>query len=261
MNKRIKQFVKPLKIIEAKEIPEEYDISKFVGEEYKKIFNMVFKTFYYQFRESIRRGIKGFLFYGEPGIGKTSMAYAVVREFGKKFRDVYMALVDASDIARPLYGESEMRIVEIFEEAKNKPGYTILLFDDIESIFMSRGRERIESWHIAQNNVFFHMLDELDTSRMGIIATTNWFDLVDKALIDRLYPVEFKPLDLETALEIARKRCIELGVKFEKIAEEIRLIFNTKNSGSLKSARGIEKIVMKHYIEKLERIEILEENL
>jgi len=251
MNRKTRVFVKPLKIINASEIPKDYDVGRFVGEEYKRIFNLVFKTFYYQFREGIRRGIKGFLFHGEPGTGKTSLAYAVARELGKRFRDLYLILVDASDIARPLYGESEMRIVEIFEEAKKKIGYTIVLFDDVESIFMSRGRERIESWHIAQDNVFFHMLDELDTSRIGVIATTNWYELVDKALIDRLYPIEFKPLDLETALAIAEKRCLELGVRFEKVKEEI-LAMNQPP----KSAREVERIVLKHYIQILERLEI-----
>ncbi len=251
MGRRSKVFIKPLKIVEARSIPEDYDISRFVGEEYRRVFNLVFKTFYYQFREGIRRGIKGFLFHGEPGTGKTSLAYAVVRELGKRFRDVYLILVDASDIARPLYGESEMRIVEIFEEARRRMGYTIILFDDVESIFMSRGRERIESWHIAQDNVFFHMLDELDTSKIGVIATTNWYELVDKALIDRLYPIEFKPLDLETALAIAEKRCMELGVRFEKVKEEI-LAMNEPP----KSAREVERIVLKHYIQMLERLEI-----
>jgi SpoVK/Ycf46/Vps4 family AAA+-type ATPase len=251
MSRRARQFIKPLKIVNASEISEDYDINRFVGGEHKKIFNLVFKTFYYQFRESIRRGIKGFLFYGEPGTGKTSLAYSVARELGRKFKDVYLVLVDASDIARPLYGESEMRIVEIFEEAERRAGYTILLFDDVESIFMSRGKERIESWHIAQDNVFFHMLDELDTSRMGIIATTNWFELVDKALIDRLYPVKFKALDLETALAIAERKCTELGIKFEKVKEEI-----VSMNPPPKSAREIERVVMKHYIEKLEKLEI-----
>ncbi len=250
MSKRAKAYVKPLKIIETKDIHEDYDINRFVGEEYKHIFDLVFKTFYYQFREGIRRGIKGFLFHGEPGTGKTSLAYAVTRELGKKFRDLYLILVDASDIARPLYGESEIRIVEIFEEAK-KLGYTVLLFDDVESIFMSRGKEGIESWHIAQDNVFFHMLDELDTSRTGVIATTNWYELVDKALRDRFYPIEFKPLDLETALAIAEKRCLELGVRFEKVKEEI-----ISMNPPPKSAREVERIVIKRYIQILETLEI-----
>jgi SpoVK/Ycf46/Vps4 family AAA+-type ATPase len=252
VSRRLKPLAKPLKVIEASEIPHDYDMSRLVGEEYKRVFNLVFKVLYYQFREGVRRGIKGFLLYGEPGTGKTSLAYAVARELGKRFRDVYLVFVDASDIARPLYGESEMRIVEIFEEAKNRPGYTVMLFDDVESIFMSRGRERIESWHIAQDNVFFHMLDELDTSRMGVIATTNWIELVDKALIDRLYPVEFKPLDLETALAIAKRRCMELGVDYEKAEREIKSM-----NPPPKSAREVERIVIKHYMEKLEKLEIL----
>jgi len=251
MSKKTRQFVRPLRIVDAKELSEDYDISRFVGEGYRKIFNLMFKTFYYQFREGIKRGIRGFLLYGEPGTGKTSLAYAVVRELSKRFRDIYLIFVDASDIARPLYGESEIRIVEVFEEARSRVGYTVLLFDDVESIFMSRGRERIESWHIAQDNVFFHMLDELDTSKMGIIATTNWFELVDKALIDRLYPIEFKPLDLETALAIAKKRCVELGLGFEKVEREIRLM-----NPPPRSAREVERIVIKYYIEKLERLEI-----
>jgi SpoVK/Ycf46/Vps4 family AAA+-type ATPase len=251
MSKKARQFVRPLRIVDAKELSEDYDISRFVGEGYRKIFNLMFKTFYYQFREGIKRGIRGFLLYGEPGTGKTSLAYAVVRELSKRFRDIYLIFVDASDIARPLYGESEIRIVEVFEEARSRVGYTVLLFDDVESIFMSRGRERIESWHIAQDNVFFHMLDELDTSKMGIIATTNWFELVDKALIDRLYPIEFKPLDLETALAIAKKRCVELGLGFEKVEREIRLM-----NPPPRSAREVERIVIKYYIEKLERLEI-----
>jgi len=245
-------FVKPLKVLDAREIPENYDISRFKGEEYKRIFSLVFKTFYYQFRENIRRGIKGFLFHGEPGTGKTSLAYAIVRELGKKLRDVSLVFVDGSDIARPLYGESEMRIVEIFEEARKRMGYTIILLDDVESIFMSRTYEKIESWHIAQDNVFFHMLDELDTSRVGVIATTNMFEVVDKAIIDRLYPIRFKELDLETALAIAERRCLELGVRFEKVKEEILAI-----NPPPKSAREVERIVLKHYIEMLERLEII----
>lgn len=251
MSRQIRTYAKPLNIVEASRIPEDYDISRFVGSEYKEKFDLIYKTFYYQFREGIRRGIRGFLLYGEPGTGKTSIAYAVARELGKKFKDVYLILVDASDIARPLYGESEMRIVEIFDEVKNRAGFTVLLFDDVESIFMSRGRERIESWHIAQDNVFFHMLDDMDTSKAGIVATTNWYELVDKALVDRLYPVEFKPLDLETALAIAERRCKELGVRFEKVAEEIRSM-----NPPPKSAREVERIVMKHYIQTIERLEL-----
>ncbi|MEM1510456.1 MAG: ATP-binding protein [Sulfolobales archaeon] len=220
-----------------------------MGKDYETVFNRVFKTFYYQWRENIKRGIKGFLFHGTPGTGKTSLAYAVAKELGKKFRDVYLIVIDGSDIARPLYGESEMRIIEIFSEAENRPGKVILLFDDVESLFMRRDAPMVESWHIAQDNVFFHALDEVDTSKVGVIATTNRYDLVDRAIIDRLYAIEFKPLDLETALAIAEKRCRELGVRFDKVREEIL-------SSNPASARAVEAIVLRNYIEMLERLDI-----
>lgn len=251
LSKKPKKVAKPLKVLESYKISSDYDVSRFKGEEFKAIFNLVFKTFYYQFKEGVKRGIKGFLLHGEPGTGKTSLAYAVARELGKRLKDVYLMFVDGSDIARPLYGESEMRIVEIFSEAMDRLGYTIILFDDVESIFMRRDAPMVESWHIAQDNVFFHMLDEVDTSRMGILATTNRLDLVDKAIIDRLYPLEFKPLDLESALAIAEKRCMELGVRFDRVKEEILSTLNKP-----RSAREVERIVLKHYIEKLERIDI-----
>jgi AAA+ superfamily predicted ATPase len=95
------------------------------------------------------------------------------------------------------------------------------------------------------------MLDELDTSRMGVIATTNWVELVDKALIDRLYPVEFKPLDLETALAIAKRRCMELGVDYEKVEKEIKSL-----NPPPRSAREVERTVIKYYVEKLEKLEV-----
>lgn len=242
-------YVRPIKTVQATSIPDTYDVSRFVGDEFREAFNLMFKVFYYQMRENIKHGIKGFLVYGEPGTGKTSLAYAVVRELGKRFRNVYLMVVDGADIARPLYGESESRVVEIFTEASNKPGYTIILFDDVESVFMRRDAPMVESWHIAQDNVFFHMLDELDTSRVGLVATTNRFDLVDKAIVDRLYPIELKPLSLEAALAIAERRCRELGVRFEPVREEVTRVKPT-------SARAIERIVMRHYIEMLERLEI-----
>ncbi|MEM0065974.1 MAG: ATP-binding protein [Sulfolobales archaeon] len=251
MSGKSRPFVKPLKILEATRVPEYYDISRFAGEEYRRIFNLILKTFYYQWREGIKRGIKGFLLYGAPGTGKTSLAYAVARELGRRFKDVYLMVVDGSDIARPLYGESEMRIIEIFNEAANKLGNTVILFDDVESLFMRRDAPMVESWHIAQDNVFFHALDEVDTSKVGIIATTNRFDLVDKAIIDRLYPVQFNPLDLETALVIAERKCMELGVRFDKVKEELL------SGKPPESAREVERIVLRHYIEMLERLDIV----
>ena len=47
------------------------------------------------------KGIKGFIFYGEPGNGKTLMARVLAREL-----QLSLFFVDGSVIARELYGQA-----------------------------------------------------------------------------------------------------------------------------------------------------------
>ena len=59
---------------------------------------------------------------------------------------------------------------------------TVLLFDDVESLFMARSASAAKEWHFSQNSVLFHSLDELDTSHTAVVLTTNRFDLLDEAV-------------------------------------------------------------------------------
>ncbi len=77
---------------------------------------------------------------------------------------------------------------------------------------------KAESWHIAQNNVFFHELDGIDTSKMVVILTTNRYDLLDKAIKDRLYSVEF-PLAQGHSKRRAKFKCAQLGMTNSLIRE------------------------------------------
>ena len=78
----------------------------------------------------------------------------------------------------------------------------MLLFDDVESIFMARGSQHAKEWHFSQDSVFFHSIDELDTSRSTIVLTSNRPDLVDDAIRDRFlsYVVDYP--DLETLIQM-----------------------------------------------------------
>ena len=118
--------------------------------------------------------------------------------------------VDGSVIARELYGQSERQIVKVFALAQKKN--SLILIDDAESVFPDRDWMKGESWHVAQNNILFHQIDNLDTSKTCLIMTTNKYQLLDSALKDRLYPISFPQLDVETALDIARMKCEEKGV-------------------------------------------------
>jgi len=56
---------------------------------------------------------KGILLYGPPGCGKTLLARAVANE-----TDAYFIAINGPEIMSKFYGESEQRLREIFEEAK-----------------------------------------------------------------------------------------------------------------------------------------------
>ena len=152
---------------------------------------------------------------GAPGIGKTSLAMRVAYELNLRFQpdspdapadgSVVLALIDGGDIARSRYGESEERIREVFTRAQkgftDPSQRTIVLFDDVESILMARGSSNAKEWHFSQDSVFFHMVDELDTSRTAVFLTTNRPDLVDDAIRDRFLSYSLGTPDADLLVE------------------------------------------------------------
>ena len=133
-----------------------------VGSGYKELLNELAAITEYQWRSGDRRGmVKGFLLSGPPGTGKTTIAKRLAYEMGRRFESegappVALAFVDGGEVSRARYGESEERIRDIFLHAH--AGFTpagqhsILLFDDVESIFMARGAEHAKEWHFYSNS-------------------------------------------------------------------------------------------------------------
>jgi len=218
--------------------PEENPVSKrqIHGKEYQSILEKVVRIAHHQQLYSVREGIKGFIFHGEVGIGKTMCAKAVASTLGAP-----LIFIDGADIARPLYGQSEMQISYVFEESK-KHRYSVIIIDDCESVFPTRDWAKAESWHIAQNNVFFHELDNVDTSKTLVILTTNRYDLLDKAVKDRLYSIEFPLPSTEALREIAEFKCGQLRMEPKSVLAEIE-----KNS--FKTVRELETFIMERYID------------
>lgn len=212
------------------------DITKFRGEAYREVFYKVRQIITHQFTKKVRRGIKGFLFWGDVGTGKTAMAKALAKDLGYP-----LMFIDGSDIARWRYGESEQQIVELFSNPNKEK--RIVLIDDAESVFPRRDWVRGESWHIAQNNVLFHELDRIDTSFTVVILSTNELSLMDKALRDRLYEIEFKSPPKETLIEIAKDRCDDLMIPYQEVVSRIEA------NDKIKTIRDVEKVVLEYYAE------------
>ncbi len=217
-----------------RDIPE--SLSGCKGEEFNRVYSEVRNVIAHQLGNGSLKGIKGFIFYGEPGNGKTLMAKVLAKEL-----QLSLFFVDGSVIARELYGQSERQIVKVFAMARKKR--SLILIDDAESVFPDRDWMKGESWHVAQNNILFHQIDELDTSQTALIMTTNKFQLLDSALKDRLFPIEFPPIDQHTAIEVAKMKCAEKRIDPARAEERIRAAPEAFRSG-----RAIEKLVVTEYI-------------
>ena len=217
-----------------------------------------------------RSALKGFLFHGGVGVGKTAMAKRLTYELCRRFGDngmtgrnsdeVVMILVDGADVARGRYGDTEEQIREIFKYARdgqsgghhrhdNDPKRrTIILFDDVESLFLTRNSAGAKEWHFSQNSIFFHSIDDLDTAHTAVILTTNRLDLVDEAIVDRFLSYEFAAPPVSVLEQIARDK----GAQQRLDESELQSLLNViQTAGAVKSIREVERMVMRAYVNKL----------
>ena len=113
----------------------------------------------------------------------------------------------------------------------------MLLFDDVESILMARGNEHAKEWHFSQDSVFFHAVDDLDTSRAILVLTTNRPDLVDDAIRDRFmaYAIDYPDVELLAGLGAASP--IVSGSRRAKGARSIANFAPHAAAGSVRSMR------------------------
>jgi transitional endoplasmic reticulum ATPase len=121
------------------------------------------------------RPIKGVLFTGPPGTGKTMLASIVARESGAAFY-----LVSGPQIMSKWFGESEALLRKLFEDAAEQER-SIIFFDEIDSVAGER-----EGAHEASARVVATFLTEMDgferDQNIVVIAATNRPDDLDPAL-------------------------------------------------------------------------------
>ena len=241
-----------------------------VGERYQAILTEMAKIARYQWQHHLERSaLKGFLLYGAVGVGKTTMVkrltYELCRAMGdtgpslERRNEVVMMLVDGADVARGRYGDTEEQLRDLFAYARDGQAgahhhhdddpmrRTVVLFDDVESLFLTRGSSGAKEWHFSQNSVFFHNIDDLDTAHTIVALTTNRVDLLDEAIVDRFMPYEFGQPAASVLEEVAHAKGRLQGLT----DQELKPTLDRIGSGSIKSIRELERLVTRAFVEKV----------
>jgi transitional endoplasmic reticulum ATPase len=158
---------------------------------------------------------KGVLLYGPPGTGKTLIAKAVANEIGAS-----IFTINGPEIMSKFYGESEQRLREIFEEAKeNSP--SIIFIDEIDSIAPKREEVtgEVERRVVAQ---LLALMDGLEArGQVVVIGATNRPDAIDPAL---RRPGRFdREIEIGVPDREGRKEILEIHTRKMPLAEDVDL--------------------------------------
>lgn len=170
------------------------------------------------------RPVKGVLFTGPPGTGKTHLARIIARESKAEFY-----VVSGPAIVSKWVGSSEDNLRKIFEAAaSSESGRAIIFFDEIDSIAERRGGDSHESSRklVAQ---FLTLMDGFDDrgKSVVVVAATNRVESLDPALTrpGRFdWEIEFGLPNMQDRLEILRVRAGKLVTSGELPLEDLAVL-------------------------------------
>ncbi len=241
-----------VRLDEVQEIP-------LLGKFHNDICSKCVSLIKHQCNNRISDGVKGVLFYGVPGNGKTTTSFKIIEKIfaelgqGIDWKE-HMIYTDCGDLAHYRYGETEQKIRNVFKRGQNKTKSIvpiIYIFDDADGLFITRDwGVKLEAWYLGHLNVFFHQIDNLDTKKEFIILTTNRVDLIDNAIRDRLYEIEFPEPSLDVKIELLKYKTRKLKIDKDIQKNMLNILSKDKN---IKSLRDVENFVLMKYLDEIWR--------
>ncbi len=166
----------------------------------------------------VRIGVEppgGVLLYGPPGTGKTLLAKAIAHESNANF-----ITAKGSDLLSKWYGESEKRICEVFNRAR-QVAPAIIFLDELDALAPIRGLAQGEPR--VTERIVNQLLSEMDgleeLSGVIVIGATNRPDIIDPAL---LRPGRFDELILVPVPDqMTRYRIFDVHTRSMKLHEDV----------------------------------------
>ena len=171
------------------------------------------------YKEHKLRPSKGVLLYGPPGCGKTMIAKAVASSLAEKVSKergekvtAYFLNVKGPELLNKYVGETERKIREVFQKAKDKAADdvpVVIFFDEMDALFRTRGTgisSDVESTIVPQ---FLTEVDGVEGLRnVVVIGASNRPDLIDPAIL--------RPGRLDVKIKIDRPDRAAAGDIFQK---------------------------------------------
>ncbi len=199
-------------------------------------------------------GIKA-LFSGGPGTGKTMAAEAIAGALG-----LDMFRVDLSSVVSRWVGETEKNLREIFDAAEG--GAAVVLFDEADSLFGSRGDVKQAQDRFANQEVSF-LLQRLEVFEGCAILTTNLQENIDEAFLRRFGAVIEFPMPGPMQRRELWKMAIPKGAPVDpdldlaKLADQFvlpggNIVSSAINACIIASGRR-ESVAMRHVVEAIAR--------
>jgi proteasome-associated ATPase len=171
------------------------------------------------YKEHKLRPSKGVLLYGPPGCGKTMIAKAVANSLAEKVSKergekvtAYFLNVKGPELLNKYVGETERKIREVFQKAKDKAADdvpVVIFFDEMDALFRTRGTgisSDVESTIVPQ---FLTEVDGVEGLRnVVVIGASNRPDLIDPAIL--------RPGRLDVKIKVDRPNRAAAGDIFQK---------------------------------------------
>lgn len=167
-----------------------------------------------------RIGINKFLFQGAPGTGKTEAVKQLARILN---REIYM--VNFASVVDSKLGQTQKNLAELFDEINGfvQPDKVIVLFDEIDAIALDRTNANDHREMGRATSSLLKYFDRVNDN-IVIIATTNLYNLFDKALVRRFDSViDFNRYSNDDLMEIAEKILDRYLDKLKLANRDIRL--------------------------------------